>query len=135
MSQVNHKILIVDDDDFSRSILVNTFKMANFDVLEAKDGLEGLNTTVKEKPQIVITGISMPNMNGFELLKILKGNVETSSIPVFLFSHLGREEDRQKGEELGARAFLVKGIVSPKEMVDLIKGTLEGTSYQVEIEL
>ncbi len=135
MEQKNYKIVIADDDDFLRSILINSFKIAGFNVLEAKDGLEAFNIIIKDKPDAVISGIMMPNMGGFELLKILKENVESSKIPVFIFSHLGREEDRKKADGLGAKSFMVKGMISPKEMVDLVNNTLSSKVYQVEVNI
>jgi CheY-like chemotaxis protein len=62
----------------------------------------------------------MPNMTGFELIQKLKENPETKNIPVMVSSHLGRESDRQEAEKLGARAFVVKGRVTPKHIADMV---------------
>lgn len=124
MPEQKSKILVVDDDDFLRSIYVEDFTQAGFEVLEAKDGLEGLNLATASKPDAVFTGIIMPNMTGFELIQAIKKNVTTANIPFVVFSHLGREEDRQKAQELGAKAFFIKGQNSPKEIADFVKNIL-----------
>ncbi|MEK9181056.1 MAG: response regulator [Patescibacteria group bacterium] len=128
-----YQILIVDDDDLLRGVLVDVFKTAKFEVMEAMDGLEGLNIATAHKPDVVITGIMMPSMTGFEFFEALKKNMETVSIPVLIFSHLGREEDRQQALKLGAKAFLVKGMISPKQTVDLVLNLLNSKVYRVAI--
>ncbi len=126
-------ILIVDDDADLRGIYAYNFKGAGFDVHEANDGLEGLNFAKQNKVDVIFTGIMMPNMDGFELLKLLKDNVDTSSIPVLISSHLGKEEDRKKSIALGATKFLVKGMVSPIETVKIVKDVLTKKIYKIVV--
>jgi CheY-like chemotaxis protein len=126
-------ILIVDDDKDLRGVYAYNFQNAGFEVHEANDGLEGLTLATQHKPNVIFTGIMMPNMDGFEFLRILKSNVETSSIPVLISSHLGKEEDKKKAMDLGASQFLVKGMVSPVETVSLVKNLLTKKIYNVII--
>lgn len=120
------KILIIDDDQPTREMHVVKFKEEGFEVREAKDGLEGLDMVSQEKPDIIFTGIIMPRMGGFTLMRNLKKHVETSQIPVLISSHLGREEDRKEAENLGAKGFLVRGMVTPKQVVETVNKVLEG---------
>ncbi len=127
-------ILLVDDDNSMREIYSYVFKSADFEVLEAKDGLEALSIIKEKKPQVVFTGIMMPNMDGFELLKMMKQSVETKDIPVFINSHLGRDEDQKKAHALGAAEFFVKGMVTPKEVVTMVISFFDRKVYRIEVD-
>ncbi|KKW23266.1 MAG: PAS/PAC sensor hybrid histidine kinase [Parcubacteria group bacterium GW2011_GWA2_51_12] len=115
-----HSILIIDDDKYVQAIYGEIFKEAGFTVFVARDGVEGLALATQHKPNIIFTGIMMPNLTGFELMKKLKDNETTKNIPVIISSHLGRESDRLQAEELGARAFIVKGHVPPKQVTEIV---------------
>jgi len=129
------KILLVDDEIPTRSMYAAVFKNAGMEVLEAEDGLEGLDKATKEIPDVIFTGIIMPKMDGFQLMEALKKNVATASIPILISSHMGREEDRQKANLLGARYFIVKGFSTPKEVVEKVNALfLGGNEYRLEID-
>ncbi len=133
--QKKHKILIVDDDLFIRGMYAELLRAEGFIVLEAGSGLEGLNLVEKENPDIIFTGIIMPQMTGFELMEALKRNVKTSNIPVVISSHMGRFEDQKKAFELGAKDFIYQGEVSPAEAIKRIKNILgEKIIYRVSLE-
>jgi len=117
---IEHKILIVDDDDFTREMYRDVFQTAGYQVLEAHDGVEGLDVAIKNLPNVIFTGIVMPRMDGFTLMESLKKNTTTSRIPIFISSHLGREEDRKRAEQLGARDFIVRDLTPPKEVVGIV---------------
>lgn len=134
MPQVKHRILIIDDDEFLRDVYLRVFQNAGFEVFAAEDGAEGLAVATKEHPEIIFTGIMMPNMSGFELMKQLKSRPDASAIPVVISSHLGREEDRKEAGKLGAKAFVIKGLISPKEVVNLISDILEKQIFKVVVD-
>jgi len=126
------RILIVDDDDATRSLYTEVFKKHGFDVTEAVDGVEGLDMATKNVPDIVFTGIIMPRMDGFALMEALKKNMATSSIPVAISSHMGREEDQRKAKELGAGDFISRDMNTPNEVVERIKAVLNLTEYKIK---
>ncbi len=129
------KILIIDDDKMTRDMYVRVFKEANFEVFETADGEEGLLAAVKEIPDIIFTGIHMPKMDGFLLMEALKKNESTAQIPVAISSHTGREEDRQKAMQMGAKDFIVRSYTSPIEAVKRIKSLFkESKDYFIPIE-
>lgn len=129
------KVLIVDDDDVIRDTYVQIFKSRGAEVISAKDGVEGIDFATKELPDAIMTGIIMPRMDGFQLVKTLKDNVQTRDIPIVILSHLGREEDRKKAEELGVDNFIVQGSVPPFEIVDLVHNMTKASgSYLVEFD-
>ncbi|NTU66567.1 MAG: response regulator [Candidatus Moranbacteria bacterium] len=133
MDNKKYKILIVDDGDDARTIYKDVFEKEGFDVVEALDGVEGLEKAIKEMPDVVFTGIIMPRMDGFSLKEELSKNVATSNIPVFMNSHMGREEDRKKAQISGIKDFFVVGMITPKEVVVRIKATLEGGNYMLKV--
>lgn len=124
MEELKKTILIIDDDEEARRFYREVFSAQGFTALVARDGLEGLDIAIREKPDIIFTGIIMPRMDGFELIKNLKNNVATDNIPVVMFSHLGREEDKRKAHELGVRDFIVRSLVTPNEVVERVMALL-----------
>lgn len=127
------KILIIDDDSALREIYADIFKANGFEVEEAVDGMEGLDKALKIIPDAIFTGIIMPKMDGFSMKEMLGKNVATSNIPVFVSSHRGREEDRQKAEELGCKGFFVQGLDMPKDIVEKIKNAMGDGEYKLKV--
>lgn len=125
------KILLIDDDVDIRSMYAEIFKQENFEVIEAEDGVEGLDKATKETPNIIFTGIIMPRMDGFGLKEALAKNVSTASIPVIMLSHMGREEDRKKAFEIGVSDFVVQGMATPRQIVEKIKKMFSPTGYRL----
>ena len=116
-------ILVADDDTVQRDLYREVFKSNGYRVLAVGDGLEALDKALKDKPDLIFTGIIMPRMDGFELVRNLRNNVATSQIPVIMFSHLGRAEDREKAQSLHVE-FLVKGFDSPSHILGRVKELL-----------
>jgi len=126
------KILVVDDDDIIRETYRQVFQEHGFDATGAKDGVEGIDMATKEKFDIILTGIIMPRMDGFQLISALRENVDTKDIPVAIISHLGREEDRKRSKELGIENFIVQGAMTPREVVDKMKSLIaSGSAFQL----
>ncbi|ALC16704.1 chemotaxis protein CheY [Desulfuromonas soudanensis] len=114
------KILIAEDSSTMRSLIVSTIAaMGDFDIVEAANGFEALRILPREKVDLVITDINMPDINGLELVSFIKGNANYRSTPLFIISTEGSERDREKGLALGADAYLVKPF-SPRELQSLI---------------
>lgn len=123
----------MDDDITLREIYTELFRNNGFEVEEAADGMEGLDKALKNRPDVIITGIIMPKMDGFSMKEMLAKNVATSQIPVFVSSHRGREEDRQKAEQLGCQGFFVQGLDMPKDVVEKVKQIFGGGEYKLKI--
>lgn len=132
MNNEKLKILLVDDDQDTREMYAEIFKDADFNVIEANDGVEGLDLATKENPDVIFTGIVMPRMDGFSMIEELKKNLATGGIPVVISSHLGREADRQKANTLGVKDFIVRDITPPKKVVERIKMLFSGGEYRVD---
>lgn len=121
MPEKQIKILLVEDDSFLLSMYSTKFDLENFNVIIAEDGEKGWRLAQKEDPDMILLDIKLPKMDGFEVLKKLKGNKETADIPVILLTNLSQKEDRDKGLEMGADDYLVKAHFMPSEVVGKIK--------------
>lgn len=117
-------ICLIDDDDTLLKMYSLKFKIDGFKVICAKNGTEGLALVKKQKPDIVLLDIVMPDQSGFQVLKRLKRKEETKQIPVILLTNLDSPEDRRTGCELGALYFLPKAEYLPKEVSKLVKEIL-----------
>jgi len=132
------KILVVDDDFEQRDIYLELFKSNGFEVFKAGDGLNGLDYALKVNMDLIFTGIVMPKMDGFEMIRNLRNNVATADIPIIMFSHLGREEDRQKAQKLAKVDFMVKGYDSPAKILNRVMeilGSKESPKKQAPVDL
>ncbi len=101
------KLLIVEDNAEIRSYLKQNF-FDQFEILEAGDGVCGLELAIKEIPDIIISDIAMPKMDGLELCKEIKTNMATSHIPVVLLTARTSVEYKLNGYEFGANAYITK---------------------------
>ncbi len=117
-------ILIIDDAEDLRGIYVKKFQQEGYEVLEAKDGLDGLNIAFESRPDLIITGIMMPRVDGFEVINTLKKDAQTKEIPLLVFSHLGRQEDIDRAMSLGADDFLIQATFSPDDVAEKVRSHL-----------
>ena len=118
------RILLAEDDRFLRRAAEAALKRAGFTVLAAADGEEALRMARAEKPDLVLLDLIMPKLQGFEVLKALKADPGTATIPVVVLSNLGQDGDVQRALEGGAVAYLVKANLSLDELVSRDRETL-----------
>ncbi|MGH1394592.1 MAG: CHASE2 domain-containing protein [Trichormus sp.] len=111
------KILIVDDKWENRSIICNFLQPIGFECWEANNGQEGLNIAVKNQPELIITDLAMPILDGFEMIQNLRSLPQTSKVPIFVSSASVFESDKNKSLAIGGNEFLPK----PVEMDELLK--------------
>jgi len=108
------KILIADDEEDILKILEKRLTGAGYQVIRARDGQEAVELCNKEKPDLVISDVTMPKMNGFEEVKALRSKLETAVIPVILLTARGDKESELKGLDAGADDYLTKPFDSDK---------------------
>lgn len=104
------KVLIVDDMKENVELMEAYLAVEPYEVICAYGGKEALEKVKDEKPDIILLDVMMPEINGYEVCKILKENPETQFIPVLMLTALSELEDRIKGIEVGADDFLTKPI-------------------------
>ncbi len=111
------KILVVDDNKNDRNLLKELLTSRNYDVAEACNGIEAVQSLGTLKPDIIISDIMMPGMDGFTLLRELRKNASAMDIPfVFYTAHYISEKDSELALKLGASRFIVK----PAHLTDLL---------------
>ena len=121
------KILVVEDDQFLRDLLVKKLEKEGYLVVMAIDGQEAVTKFTEEKPKIVLLDIILPVIDGFEVLKKIRGHEDKklAQTPIILLSNLGKESDIEKGKSLGANDYLIKAAFTTDEIIDKIRKYLD----------
>ena len=117
------KILLADDQEELRLLLQATLEDEAYEILEAQTGSEALGLARSELPALVILDWMMPGISGIEVIRALKADPETRSIPVLLLTARNQVEDREQALAAGASAFLSKPF-SPLELLRLVERLL-----------
>ncbi|MEO6327847.1 MAG: response regulator, partial [Ginsengibacter sp.] len=115
----NSTILVVDDDDSIRSLLHQELSDAGYLIDEATDGKQALERVRKNKPDLIILDVMMPEMNGFDVAAILKNDPQTMDIPIIVLSIV---QDKARGFRIGVDRYLTKPIDTAKLFAEV--GTL-----------
>ncbi|MBU0571081.1 MAG: response regulator [Candidatus Omnitrophica bacterium] len=103
-----NRILVVDDETNLVKAIEIRLKQANYEVLTAGDGIEGLEKAKKERPDLILLDVLMPGMDGYQTLVELKALDETKSIPVVMLTAKGQVEDVVTAQGMGADDYVVK---------------------------
>jgi twitching motility two-component system response regulator PilG len=104
------KVLLVDDTRTLLSLIQVYLMGWSITFLEAKDGVEGLKLARANKPDLIISDVRMPGMDGFELTAAIRSDAALHELPVILLTSLNDEASRRKGRLVGATAFLTKPV-------------------------
>ncbi|MBN2537773.1 response regulator transcription factor [candidate division WOR-3 bacterium] len=113
MSEDRKRILVVEDEDNLRELVTGRLQQHGYEVEVACDGYEALARFRAQKPDLVVLDLMLPKMDGFAVCRVLKASVRDSTVPVILFSARFSPEDRLRGEEMGANAFVNKPFDPP----------------------
>lgn len=126
------KILLVEDDASLREIYSIRLTAEGYEVVSAGDGEEALAAAVREKPDLVISDVMMPKISGFDMLDILRQTPETKDIRVIMMTALSSEDQRERGNSLGADRYLVKSQVGIEDVVNAVHEVLNDSGAPVE---
>ncbi len=118
------KVMVVEDDASLREIYSIRITAEGYDVVSAGDGEEALAVAVREKPDLILSDVMMPKISGFDMLDILRSTPETANIKVVMMTALSAEDQRQRGERLGANRYLVKSQVGIEDVINTIHEVL-----------
>lgn len=118
------KILLVEDDKSLREIYGVRLLAEGYDIVSAGDGEEALAMAIKEKPTLIISDVMMPKISGFDMLDILRSTTETRDIKVIMMTALSSDDQRSRGEQLGADRYLVKSQVGIEDVVRTVHEVL-----------
>jgi CheY-like chemotaxis protein len=116
-------VLVVDDDPVIQTLLHVNFEMEGYKVVEAMDGVEGLERARADRPDVVVLDIMMPKMNGLEVASALKADPATAGIPVILLSAKAQESDIKSGQSTGAEDYITKPF-DPLDLLDRVAALL-----------
>ncbi|HEY4510560.1 MAG TPA: response regulator [Candidatus Paceibacterota bacterium] len=121
MNPDKKSILLVEDDKFLRNLSMKKLSKEGYEIIVATDGEEAVKIAETKTPNLILLDIILPGIDGYEVLRRIKGNVKLKNIPVILFTNLGQKEDMEMGRSLGAEDFLLKAHFTLDEVLMKIK--------------
>lgn len=114
-------ILVVEDSITSRMLLKNILESSGYNVTTSVDGADAWTTLKTRKFDLVVSDIEMPRMTGFELTTSIRADEKLSDLPVVLVTSLGSREDRERGIDAGANAYIVKGSFDQNNLLEIVE--------------
>jgi two-component system chemotaxis response regulator CheY len=122
-----HRILIVEDSPTMRQLLVFALKrLSGVEVVEAKDGMDGLRKVTSDHFDLALVDINMPVMDGLKLIHLIRDEESLASMPIVVITTEGAEEDRARALALGADEYLTKPVQANRVLA-VVKGLLKLT--------
>ena len=104
------KVLICEDNPVNRVLMRDLLAVDGHEVIEAADGLRGIELATSDPPDLIIMDIQMPVMNGYDAIKVLRGNPTTARIPIVAITSFAMAGDREKVLDAGADEYISKPI-------------------------
>ena len=120
-TSVKRRLLIADDSLTTRTLLRNIMISAGYEVETAIDGVDAWNKLAGASFDCIMSDIEMPNMSGWEFCERVKRDPKFSATPVVLVTSLSKEEERRRGLELGADAYIVKGLFNETQLLETVE--------------
>ena len=118
---MSKKILIIEDELDIVSIYQVAMDGSEFEIITAKNGKVGLDTAEKEKPDLIILDLLMPEMDGFGFLEEAQNNDAIKNIPVIIASNLGQSDDIDRARQFDIKDYLIKDQITPKDILEKIR--------------
>lgn len=125
----NEKVLIVDDEEHIVELIKFNLEANGYKTITASNGLEALELVKNEKPNLILLDIMLPGLNGNDVCKEIRKDIEISTIPIIMITAKGEELDRILGLELGADDYVTKPF-SVRELMARIKAVLRRTRVE-----
>lgn len=125
------QILIVEDESNIRELISYNLKNNSYKVLEAEDGVQGLELSLREKPDLILLDVMLPGMNGMDICKELRNR--GSKIPIIILTAKNEDIDKVMGLELGADDYMTKPF-SVHELMARIKAVLRRAEQRIEVK-
>jgi two-component system phosphate regulon response regulator PhoB/two-component system alkaline phosphatase synthesis response regulator PhoP len=124
------KVLWVEDDKFLRNMIDQRLAPTGADLVSVTDGAKALETIKSYIPDIIMLDLLMPNVDGFEILKLVKSDDSVKHIPVLVLSNLGQKEEVERCKKLGAEDFIIKATIGLDDIIPRIRAVLAKTKPQ-----
>jgi DNA-binding response OmpR family regulator len=121
------KVLVVEDDNTMREIVVHKLTSAGLSVVQAADGQEAITAWQTERPDIVLLDLMLPEVDGFKVLETMRKNHESvvANTPVIVLSNLFSKEDMLRTKNLTVEDFMVKAYHTTEEILDRVNEVLK----------
>lgn len=117
------KILIVEDSESQRELMIYLLESINYRVIYADNAADGMELAATQKPDAIVTDITMEGINGFEFCRLLKTYPDTQQIPIIACTARDRDLDRLWGQKQGIDIYITKPY-SQADLIDAIKSVL-----------
>lgn len=117
---MNITVLTVDDSHAMRDMLRHSLMAAGYRVIQAEDGLHGLEVLASERPDVIVTDINMPRMDGFDFIKAVRQDISHRGIPVLVLTTEVDVEKKNRAREAGATGWIVKPF-DPEKLVEAVR--------------
>ncbi len=124
MEKEKKTVLMIENDDFLRSLYRERLEKENFNFIEATNGIEGTNKIMNENPDLIVTDLLLPLKGGFDILEEMNESGLILKIPVIILSNLRQESDIEEGRQLKAKDYFIKSEASFSEVIKRIKELL-----------
>jgi two-component system cell cycle response regulator DivK len=105
-----HRLLLVEDNEDNRTIYSTLLRHLGYEVIEAQNGVQAIELARSERPDLILMDISIPEMDGWEATRILRGDPVTKAIPIVALTAHALEDDRERAAEVGFSSYLAKPI-------------------------
>lgn len=127
---VKKRVLIIEDEPDIMELVMVTLGSENYKLLQAMDGLDGLEKGKKEHPDLILLDIMLPKKNGYDICRELKGSPDTADIPIIMLTAFGQKREIEEGYKVKADDYIVKPFepVKLRERVKKILKTDKPTS-------
>ncbi len=126
-ASIRHRVLVVDDDPGSRELCVQLLLSEGFEVIQARDGREGVALALADPPDLILCDINMPILDGFGLALTLRRNQGTKGVPLVFISAETDPEIEQRATAVGAAGFLSKPFL-PTALFAYVRTALENAA-------
>ncbi len=120
-AQVTCRVLVAEDSITSRMLLKGILESAGYEVKTAVDGMEALTLLRSEKFNVLVSDVEMPRLNGFDLTARVRADRTLGELPVILVTALASREDRERGIDVGANAYLVKSDLDQSDLLEALR--------------
>jgi DNA-binding response OmpR family regulator len=118
------KVLVIDDEPFILMMVEDKLQRAGFEVVTLNESINAVNVVEKERPDLIILDWMMPEVSGIELCRKLKSEPDLTSIPIFMLTAKGQEEDEKLGFKCGVTRYITKPF-SPKALLEMVQEELK----------